>query len=180
MRELFKILPSAISKEQISKILEISTKKPMSDASIFSTYRPMQKIRSSKICWISDQWIKDLLWKYVKNVNEINFHVNVDNISELEFTEYRSEENGHYDWHHDVNWSSEDIFDRKISVTVQLSDEKEYEGGNFEFDEIKTNINFKSQGTILIFPSYLRHKVTPVKSGIRRSLVAWFFGPNWQ
>ena len=67
MRELFKILPSAISKEQISKILEISTKKPMSDASIFSTYRPMQKMRSSKICWISDQWIKDLLWKYVKN-----------------------------------------------------------------------------------------------------------------
>ena len=180
MRELFKILPSAISKEQISKIIEISTKKPVSDASIFSTYRPMQKIRSSKICWISDQWIKDLLWKYVKNVNEINFHVNVYNNSEIQFTEYRSEENGHYDWHHDVNWSSENNFARKISVTVQLSDENEYEGGNFEFDEIKTNINFKSQGTILIFPSYLRHKVTPVKLGIRRSLVAWFFGPNWK
>ncbi len=180
MRELFKILPSAISNEQISKIIKISNKKSMLDASIYSTYKPMQKIRNSKICWISDQWIKDLLWKYVKNANEMNFQVNVNNISEIQFTEYRSEENGHYDWHHDVNWSSENDFDRKLSVTVQLSDEKEYEGGNFEFDEIKTNVNFKSRGTILIFPSYLRHKVNPVKSGIRRSLVAWFFGSKWK
>ena len=51
---------------------------------------------------------------------------------------------------------------------------------DFEFDEINTNADFKKKGTLLIFPSYLRHRVLPVTSGVRRSLVAWFWGPKWK
>ena len=59
-------------------------------------------------------------------------------------------------------------------------DTSEYEGGDFEFDEVKTTADFRSKGTVLVFPSYLRHRVLPVTSGIRRSLVAWFVGPRWK
>jgi PKHD-type hydroxylase len=112
--------------------------------------------------------------------NDKSFHVNLDNKSEIQFTEYRSDEDGRYDWHQDVNWNGQEGIDRKLSVTIQLSDESEYEGGNFEFEDIKSSMNFKAQGTIIIFPSYLRHRVTKVTSGTRRSLVAWFYGPNWK
>ena len=61
-----------------------------------------------------------------------------------------------------------------------MSDSNDYVGGDFEFDEIKTNVDFKSQGTIIVFPSYLRHRVLPVTSGVRKSLVAWFYGPKWR
>ena len=180
MRELFQIWQNALSIEKISKILNVVNKSSLSDASIFSTYEPMQTIRRSKICWISDEWIKKLLWEYVLKANKKSFQIDVENRSEIQFTEYRHNENGHYDWHHDVNWNGQKGFDRKLSVTIQLSDSNDYVGGDFEFEEIKTNVNFKSLGTIIIFPSYLRHRVSPVTFGVRRSLVAWFYGPQWR
>jgi PKHD-type hydroxylase len=121
-----------------------------------------------------------MLWEYVKKANINAFNVDVKNQVEIQFTEYTAEQSDHYDWHHDVHWSGETDFDRKISITLQLSDPKEYDGGDFEFDEINTNADFKTKGTLLIFPSYLRHRVLPVTSGVRRSLVAWFWGPKWK
>ena len=82
--------------------------------------------------------------------------------------------------HHDVHFSSQEMFDRKLSLTVQLSDGDSYEGGRFEFDEVKTTADFTPKGSILVFPSYLAHKVHPVTSGRREALVAWFFGPRWR
>ena len=96
----------------------------------------MQSVRRSKICWISDEWIKKLLWEYVIKANKKSFQVDVENSSEVQFTEYRYNENGHYDWHHDVNWNGQKSFDRKLSVTIQLSDSNDYLGGDFEFEEI--------------------------------------------
>ena len=120
------------------------------------------------------------MWEYVLKANKKSFQIDVENRSEIQFTEYRHNENGHYDWHHDVNWNGQKSFDRKLSVTIQLSDSNDYVGGDFEFEEIKTNVDFKSLGTIIIFPSYLRHRVAPVTFGVRRSLVAWFYGPQWR
>jgi PKHD-type hydroxylase len=180
MRELFQVWQNGLSKDQISKILNIVNKKSLSEGSIFSSYQPMQSIRRSKICWISDEWIKMLLWEYVLKANKKSFQIDIENNSEIQFTEYRHSENGHYDWHHDVNWNGQQGADRKLSITIQLSDSNDYVGGDFEFDEIKTNVDFKSQGTIIVFPSYLRHRVLPVTSGVRKSLVAWFYGPKWR
>ena len=62
---------------------------------------------------------------------------------------------------------------------MQLSDPTDYEGGDFIFSEVETPANSKQKGTVLIFPSYLSHKVLPITSGVRRSLEAWFEGPRW-
>ena len=180
MRELYQIFPSAFSDNQINKILEIVSNQSLLDASTFSSKTPLDKIRKSKICWLSEDWIKNLLWEYILKINSNAFKIKVENNAEVQFTEYRFDENGHYDWHHDVNWNGQLDIDRKISLTVQLSNENEYDGGNFEFEELETNANFKLKGTIIIFPSYLRHRVTPITSGVRKSLVAWFSGPQWR
>ena len=180
MRELYQIFPSAFSDNQINKILEIVSNQSLLDASTFSSKTPLDKIRKSKICWLSEDWIKNLLWEYILKINSNAFKIKVENNAEVQFTEYRFDENGHYDWHHDVNWNGQVDIDRKISLTVQLSNENEYDGGDFEFEELETNANFKLKGTIIIFPSYLRHRVTPITSGVRKSLVAWFSGPQWR
>ena len=180
MREQFHIWQSAITKNQIDKIFNEVDKNHLIDATTFSSHKSIQIKRKSKIYWIKENWIKELIWRYVFEANETSFHVNLDNKSEIQYIEYRSDEDGRYDWHQDVNWNGQEGVDRKISVTIQLSDENEYEGGNFEFEDIKSSMNFRAQGTIIIFPSYLRHRVTKVSSGKRCSLVAWFYGPNWK
>lgn len=110
------------------------------------------------------------------------FYVNVFKNAEIQYTEYHASENGHYDWHHDIDWNADDGLDRKLSITVQLSDPSEYEGGDFQFTEIPNPEmqDAKQKGSVLIFPSYLIHQVSPVTQGVRKSLVAWFKGPKWQ
>jgi len=77
---------------------------------------------------------------------------------------------------------------RKLSATVQLTDESKYKGGELLFKDLKgknepeilTNKVFKKKGTIVVFPSYMLHKVTPVTQGIRHSLVLWTCGNPWK
>jgi len=140
-------------------------------------------IRSSRVSWMTQHdWLRNNLFEYVDFANQNSFHFNIHKQADIQFTEYHANEKGHYGLHHDVDWNSTGNFDRKISVTVQLSDPSEYEGGSFEFTETESpDIEAsKAKGTVLVFPSYLQHKVNPVTKGIRRSLVAWFQGPRWQ
>lgn len=180
MRDLYHLFPSALTSQQIDKITRAALDQQAQDATIFSTAEDMQSIRSSRIRWVREDWVQELLWDYVSQANINSFGVAIDNQAEIQFTEYHAAHGGHYDWHHDVHWSAQGDSDRKLSITVQLSDPADYEGGQFEFDEVQTNADFTAQGTILIFPSYLRHRVLPVTKGIRRSLVAWFNGPRWR
>jgi len=179
MRELYQIWPSILTSHQIDKIINLAERQTVENARIFSSADTMQGIRSCTVRWIEDEWLQALLWPYVKDANERGFGIDVDNQAEMQLTEYTAEQNAHYDWHHDVQWNGQSDLDRKISITVQLSEAHDYEGGDFEFDELKTNADFRSKGTVLVFPSYLRHKIHPITSGTRRALVAWFFGPRW-
>ena len=180
MRQQFHIWQSALSKEQINEILNLVDNNSLFNAPVFSSSKSIQKKRSSKICWVNESWVQELLWEYILEANKKTFHIDVINKSEIQFTEYRSHEGGKYDWHHDVNWNAQEGLDRKLSISIQLSDKTDYLGGDFELEEINSSMDFKGIGTIIIFPSYLRHRVTKVTSGTRRSLVAWFYGPNWK
>ena len=180
MRDLYQVWSSALSAKEIEDITTTAMRQASQEATTFSAETEIQDKRSCTIRWLPDQWIKDLLWTYVQQANQDAFHIDVDNHAEMQFTEYRATQGDHYDWHHDVQWTGQAPQDRKLSVTVQLSDGASYGGGDFEFDEVQTNADFRSKGTVLIFPSYLRHRVQPVTAGTRRALVAWFFGPRWR
>ncbi|MGU9962201.1 MAG: 2OG-Fe(II) oxygenase [Candidatus Puniceispirillales bacterium WSBS_2018_MAG_OTU23] len=180
MRELYQVWSSSLTDAQINAITATAMIEQAQTATIFASKNASADIRISGIRWVAEPWVKDLLWSYVRRANYDAFEVDVENQSEVQFTEYHAAEGGHYDWHQDVHWNGQTASDRKLSVTVQLSAEDDYEGGGFEFDEVKTTADFRSKGTVLVFPSYLRHRVLPVTSGTRRSLVAWFFGPRWK
>jgi PKHD-type hydroxylase len=180
MREVYKVWSSSLTLVQTEAIIAAALTQPAQSATIFSSKDAQRGIRSCTIRWLSDQWIKDLVWRYVKQANEEAFELDVQHRCELQYVEYQSSQDDHYDWHHDVDWNGQGSADRKLSVTVQLTNDRVYQGGDFEFDEIQTNADFRSRGTVLVFPSYLRHKIHPVTSGKRCALVAWFFGPRWR
>jgi PKHD-type hydroxylase len=168
--------PSSIN---VSTILEQPETKKVNQASTFGGEN--LEYRRSRVAWLTgNQEVQSLLEPYVAEARTI-MGINVEFNAEMQFTEYHASEGGKYDWHHDVDWNNNDGTDRKLSLTVQLSDPSDYDGGDFEFSEVEQlPIAAKKQGTVMVFPSYLAHRVTPVTRGVRRSLVAWFSGPTWR
>jgi PKHD-type hydroxylase len=94
----------------------------------------------------------------------------------IQFTQYKAP-SGHYVKHVDCIPGAT----RKLSLSLQLTDPKDYEGGDVVF-HYKNNPDVapKSKGTVIIFPSYVLHEVTPVTRGERYSLVAWITGPQFK
>jgi PKHD-type hydroxylase len=135
--------------------------------------------RTSHISWIP---FKKMIPMY-KRLEKIMLSTNVNHfgfdgmtITEMaQYTEYP--EGGFYDWHvdNDVNFPHEPPV-RKISMTCLLSSPTEFEGGDLEIMNEKDIIKLK-QGQAVFFASFLKHRVTPVKKGNRKSLVMWFGGP---
>ena len=114
------------------------------------------------------------------NKNAFGFDLSL--FHEIQFTEYHATNAGHYDWHHDTYWSGPKLVQRKLSMVIQLSDPKEYDGGRFEVNiedcqEAPDPSAILAKGTVIVFPSFLRHRVTPVTKGTRYSLVSWYEGP---
>lgn len=170
-----------VSRETIDFILKEIEPLEYVEAKIFSGNKKKDKVRRSHIKWCShNNAIRNILWSFVSQSNRNAFGFDVTDIGDIQYTEYLAIDEGHYDIHHDIDWNSEKFFDRKLSITVQLSEPEEYQGGDFEFTECKSPTDYKKLGTVLVFPSYLQHKVTPVIKGKRKSLVAWFEGPRWK
>ena len=138
-------------------------------------------IRKSEIFWSYDQWIFDYIWKYMDVYNEITgLRYDISGVESIQITKY--EKGDYYDFHFDGKGSHKNVVYekvRKISMTIQLNED--YEGGEFKVawcdkGQLLTETLGKSKGTIILFPSILEHCITPVTSGTRYSLVAWFIG----
>ncbi|HAB38614.1 MAG TPA: 2OG-Fe(II) oxygenase [Rhodobacteraceae bacterium] len=176
-RQHWRVWPSSI---EVDKILAQPETHEISKATTFGG--DDEKWRRSRVAWLTENLeVRNMLTPYIDEARDI-MGIDVSHNCEIQFTEYHASENGHYDWHHDVNYFHNEPFDRKLSMTVQLTDPTEYEGGDFHLDDsVEPLPSFsKDKGSVLIFPSYINHKVSPVTKGIRRSLVAWFSGPRWR
>ena len=170
-------------------------------------------VRDSKVSWLYDRWIYDKLWTVFKASNkEAGWNFDIDWSEDIQFTVY--ENSGFYGFHSDgcsdihgaykryiegvtpgnkenknyvsgrnkKNWIGKI---RKLSITVNLSDPNDYEGGNLlmDFGEHVEGGNgqeeitkIRPQGSCAVFPSFINHCVTPVTKGTRYSLVLWALG----
>ena len=118
------------------------------------------------------------VFEYV-NSNFYNFDIN--GYDYFQYAEYDAKESGRYNWHVDLSFgeSSRDVYStRKLSMSMLLNTPGvDFEGGDFQtFLAKEANIPLK-RGQILIFPSFIVHRVKPVTKGIRKSLVIWVTGP---
>jgi len=136
------------------------------------------KKRTTTISWIPFKEMPEMYSQVEATMQSTNLnHFGFENMRITEpaqFTEYPK--GGFYDWHMDldVNGAFEPPV-RKISMTILLSDPSTFKGGELEFME-KNKIPDLKQGQAIFFASFIRHRVAPVKKGMRRSLVMWFGG----
>jgi len=141
--------------------------------------RVIKEVRNSLVHFIPwDSWIAGILHNIFVSANKDFFHYDLDHFeSGIQCTYYT--EGQFYDWHTDGVGNLKTNFERKLSLSFLLTDD--YEGGELEF-ELKPfhEILQIKAGTAVIFPSWLPHRVKPVTSGERISLVAWMNGPKFK
>jgi len=159
--------------------------------------KEIKKKRNSNIVWMNDQWIYKEILPYVHTANRnAGWNFNFDYSESCQFTKYGPGQ--YYGWHCDsfpepyADKDNTDTFGkiRKLSVTCSLSDPSEYTGGELEFnfnDPEKTKkqnmrkcIEILPKGSICVFPSFVWHRVCPVKKGTRYSLVIWNLGESFK
>lgn len=142
--------------------------------------------RKSKIAWLYSNQFPDLydeLWKLEKIANQDWFNFEIDALENVQFAEYKSEYFGEYKKHQDVFWITQSYKHRKLTAVVQLTNQNEYEGGQFQLydcNEYPNPQEIREQGTVIFFPSFTFHSVSPVTMGNRHSLSCWFEGPKWR
>ena len=160
-------------------------------------------IRKSRIAWIDDQGLDIVLLRLGREISRNSgWNLHLRRCDPVQYTEYDA--GGKYDWHSDQAPPMPDHRDgivkvRKISMTLFLNDPSEYEGGEFDVEiwgpkgsigndsrfkdkgnEEERYVTFKqSKGNAIFFQSDQFHRVRPVISGLRKSLVVWFIGPPY-
>ena len=174
---------NAFTKEELDQIYNGVEQLPFQEATIFGNNS--KAIRSSSIKWIpqNDQWkwLYDKLMEYAQIANDELWHFNLVSAPEqIQYTEYYASEDGHYTWHQDIGPGAGAL--RKVSITVQLSESDEYEGGDLEISRggFHGEAAPRGAGRVVIFPSYMPHRVTEVTKGTRRSFVLWVGGEHYK
>jgi PKHD-type hydroxylase len=167
---------------------KVNKGKPLDDKDIID----LKKKRDSNIVWLNDRWIYKEIQPFIHQANRLaGWNFDWDFSESCQFTKYKL--NQFYDWHCDsweAPYANPDNKDtngkiRKLSVTCSLSAPEDYEGGELEFDfrnmdpdkkSIRKCAEIKPRGSIVVFPSYVWHRVKPVTKGTRYSLVIWNLG----
>jgi PKHD-type hydroxylase len=92
---------------------------------------------------------------------------------------YKSVDNGFYDWHMD-SYPPKNGIQRKLTCVILLNDSTDYEGGELQIKNLEDRILLKNQGSVIVFPSFIDHRVTPVTKGVRYTAVTWALGPSFR
>mgnify|MGYP001262850047 FL=1 len=159
------------------------------------------------ICWTDEQWIYDVAWDFMRQANEESgWKYEIHSAENVQIARYKK--GMFYDWHPDGKGDHFSAYKsighpklhgrvRKLSMSIMLNDD--FEGGDFEFAThhhqsehmektwkdrpapgYQIHIPEYKQGTVIVFPSDMWHRVKPITKGIRYTLVVWFLGPPFK
>jgi PKHD-type hydroxylase len=143
--------------------------------------------REAETQWLLFPWedertgvVYEAMEEIVQQVNALHWQYDITDYQDMFHYIRYTAPTGHFQWHQDKGDTWRRV-QRKLSFTLLLSEPAEYEGGDFEFfDGDPIRVMERKIGDVLVFPSYLQHRVTAVTQGVRRSLVGWASGPRFK
>lgn len=173
----FLTLHSGFSDSELDYIIDYYTKNGLRKATVEGKKDDYFRIAQFNLIDYDENsiWIYEKIYKIVEEANK-HFKFNITHIvEEPQFIEYK--QGCHIDWHIDKNPISAT---RKLNLSIQLTEYDQYTGGDLLVyrgggEPIPMS---RDRGTVSIFPSYVVHRVSPVTSGVRNSIICWITGPN--
>lgn len=175
--------------EELQKIINYCNTLQKQEALVATgkdNYEVNNDSRISEISWIDlnvdTEWIYNKFGEAIQYLNNTFYEYDLVGFNRIQFAKYDFRKLAKYDIHMDVLWDTEQspLSTVKLSAVLLLNDN--FEGGQFEYTldgstMVETNIK---AGTLIVFPSYLLHRVKQVAKGTRYSLVAWCIGPKFK
>jgi PKHD-type hydroxylase len=137
--------------------------------------------RNTTIRFIDEwHWLSGIMFQHGQQANRfMKWDFKIDCWERIQFAEYLKDQ--HYDWHIDTFLLSGRPIDRKVSVVCLLNDPEEFEGGELQFElDGEVIVPELKKGSVIAFPSFLLHRVTPVTQGKRYSATMWLNGPAFK
>lgn len=140
------------------------------------------KTRRTDIVWASSSTpVGCVLQTFVTMANvHAGWNYSIYSMEDIQLGKYSDKDNSFYDWHTDCPLITRPN-QRKLSVVLMLSDPKDFEGGKLEIEDLEESVELlPKKGSIIVFPSFLKHRVTPVIKGTRHTAVGWMLGPSFK
>ena len=181
MMDFFDVGLGAFSAEELDRLERYCDGLPLAQGAL-GHGQAVAAIRVAQIAGIyqtpESQWFFDRLGPIVRTFNDRSYRFDLRGLFEPpQFLVYREAEGGHYDWHMDIGR----VQPRKLSLTIQLTDPARYEGCELQFNRGTEIVSApRDRGAAIAFPSFLLHRVTPIKSGVRKAIVVWITGPEFK
>lgn len=180
----------AFTEEELIKIENYCSQDELKPATTVGDGENCEYVRKSKLNFYKknelNSWIFDKFNYVIESLNNQFYDFDLYGYNFFQYTVYNSENEGKYDWHMDtiLNTSNEGLekSTRKLSLVMLLSEPgRDFTGGEFQ---ITMGSNVKTidmhKGKIIVFPSFMIHRVIPVLTGIRKSIVIWVEGPKFR
>lgn len=175
------------SDDELTEIKKYCNTLSINDSTITEGNKLEPQVRKSKVAFFEldqdNHWIFEKLKSITESINNEFFQYDLTGFRTIQYTKYNNVDD-HYSHHKDMLFDAffpEDHgLTRKLSVILFLSDPSEYTGGEFELHGNSEFIIEQKKGRIIAFPSFMMHRVIPVKSGERSSLVFWVLGPKFK
>lgn len=168
--------------EEIDTIRRIGAGLEFTDVKLYGGYTPDKVNARGAHFRLNDEtrWVFERMAALVSRINAATYRYDLTGFHEnFYFNSYDGAEGQHFNWHLDAG--PQTPAPRKLSAVLQLSGPEEYEGGDFQV-RVGTDplAGRKERGLLTVFPSYRLHRVTPVTSGKRLTLVAFAGGPDFR
>lgn len=187
----YSIADAMFSDEQLDKIIQYCDSKQIGKAVIGGENELNNSIRIAKTGFHyptpENEGLFKMLIDAADSMNDHFYQFDLWGFESFQYTVY-DEPGAHYDYHPDMIFGEYNLPDdlkapRKLSFSLILSDPKDYTGGQFEFmyqNPARTSIVEQPRGRLIAFPSYILHRVKPITSGVRKSIVFWATGPKFK
>lgn len=184
------VVPRAFTAAQCDKIVNLGTELQPSTAEVGARDDEIAEVddtRRSKTAWIpyreETAWIYARLADVALRANR-EYSFDLSGFTEdVQYTVY-DEPGAFFDWHQDG--LAGEVAVRKLSMVAQLSDPRTYEGAELDIFSVSVDgdtdfvARMHRRGSVVVFPAFEPHRVTPLVGGVRLSLVCWIGGPPFR
>ena len=174
---------SFLTKSQCEDLINYFEQNQSQDSELAGQYDKNimnKEVRNTEEMIYTDEKMLSKIKMVLELSNISTYHYNIQEMSSVKLLKYGV--GGRYKWHTDCG--AKETSTRKLTAIIQLSDENDYQGGDLEFGITdKTGQNnytaTRKQGSIIIFPAFLSHRVTPITEGKRYSMLSWMLGDTF-
>lgn len=177
-------LDNLFNSEELKKIIKYGSSKNLQNT------QSLKEKNNNNPQWFKTPYNEENSWfwnKFSDGIEYLNnkyYNYNVWGFDNIQYTEYNKQNRGNYPWHTDMCFgkhTEKQMSLRKLSAVLLLNDD--FKGGNFQINDgsfdAEINVPLKA-GTLIVFPPFVIHRVTPITEGIRKTLITWCIGPKFK